>query len=303
MIMHPAPPPTSTRRLHEGAVAACLLLWPVAAQAQAVPDKSQYDLFDPTPDKQMRGFNTDRPGNSSEPFTVDAGHVQVETSLWSYSWDHWTPDSSLTRSYAVLDPELKLGVTNWADLEAILPLYNSLVTRTPGSGLQPATRSSGQGFGDVQLGAKVNVFGNDGKGDTGLGVLGFVKVPTAASGLGNGSAEFTLAAPYQLPLPADFSLTVEPALGLLRNGEKPGYHGDYQFIVNTSRQIPGTPLIASFGVTLDRQGDHNSAEQDIVSSAVQWLIGPALQLDAGVFIGLNRGATDWNPSVGISFRY
>lgn len=303
MRTSPALPPTRVRPRHGGAIAALALLWPAVALAQAAPDKSQYDLFDPTPDKDMRPFSTDRPGNSSVPFTVDAGHIQVETSLWSYSWDHWTPDSSLTRSYGVLGPELKLGVTDWADLEAVLPLYNSLVTRTPASVGQPATRMSGQGFGDVQLGAKVNFFGNNGKGDTGFGALAFVKVPTAARGLGNGSAEFTLAAPYQLALPGDVSLTIEPEAGLLRNGEKPGYHGDYEFIVNASRQIPGTPLTASFGVTLDRQGDHNSAEQDIVSPAIQWLIGPALQLDAGVFIGLNRGATDWNPSVGVSFRY
>ena len=297
--------PTSRRRCSIGhaPIVASLLLWPALARGQSEPDKGGYDLFDPTPTSQMRGFSTDRPGNSSSPFTVDAGHIQVETGLWSYSWDHWTPDSSVTRGTVLVSPTLKLGLTDWADLDIVLPLYNTTVTRTPASGTQPGTRSSGQGFGDVQVGGKINVFGNDGRGDTGFGVLGYVKVATAARGLGNNMVEFTLTTPYQLALPRDFSLTVEPALGLLRNGQKQGYHGDYQLILNVGRQIPRTQITPSLGITLDRQGDHNSAEQNIVAPSVQWLIEPELQLDGSVVIGLNRGATDCNPYVGISFRY
>ena len=297
--------PVNSRRRRARCLMFCAAasLWPARGQAQGAVDKNQYSLFDPTPDNQLRSFSTDRPGNADSPFTVDAGHVQVETDLWDYSWDHWTPDASTNRSYTLASPNLKLGVNDWAELDAILPLYNSMVMRTPGSQTQSPTRSSGQGFGDVQLGGKVNFFGNDGKGDTGLGAVVFVKLPTAASGLGNNMVEFTTVVPYELALPGDFSLTIEPGVGLLRNGQKQGYHGDYQFITSFSREIPGTQITAELGLTLDRQGDHNSAEQNTISPSLQWLILPALQLDAGAFIGLNRGATDWEPYVGISFRY
>lgn len=273
-----------------------------AALAQDCPDggKSGYSLFDPTPSCLMRGFSTDRPGNAASPFTVDAGHVQVETGLWSYGWDHWSPDASTTRSTSLFSTNLKLGITNWAELDAILPLYNSQVMRSPGAG----GRSAGQGFGDVHLGGKVNLFGNDASDDEGLGLLGYVRLPTAASGVGDRRVELNLGAPYVVSAPADVSVTIEPMLGLLRDMQKPGYHGDYALAVNASHAVPGVDgLSAQIGVTLDRQGDHNSAEQDVLAPAFQWLIGKSLQLDGGVFIGLNRGATDWSPYGGISFRF
>ena len=64
------------------AVAALLLVW----NAEAVgADKSQYWLFNPTPDSLLREMTTDRPDLTESPFTVDAGHVQFETTIVGYS--------------------------------------------------------------------------------------------------------------------------------------------------------------------------------------------------------------------------
>src|SRR5258707_15821817 len=41
-------------------------------------DKSGYTLFNPTPREYMRAFTTDRPDLTESPFTVDAGHFQLE---------------------------------------------------------------------------------------------------------------------------------------------------------------------------------------------------------------------------------
>lgn len=49
-------------------------------------DKSQYNLFNPTPDDQLRPFSTDRPGKSHSSLTVDAGHIQEEGDIWNYTW-------------------------------------------------------------------------------------------------------------------------------------------------------------------------------------------------------------------------
>lgn len=59
------------------------------------------------------------------------------------------------------------------------------------------------------------LFGNDG-GDRALGTVGFVKIPTAASGLGNNRTELFLDVPFTTALPDKFSLTLEPAVNLLR---------------------------------------------------------------------------------------
>ena len=46
--------------------------------------------------------------------------------------------------------------------------------------------------------------------------------------------EFTMVAPYSLDLPHGFSMKVQPGIGLLRNGQKQGYHGDYQIAMKVS---------------------------------------------------------------------
>ena len=278
-------------------------LMPFAARVAEAADTSGYTLFDPTPDSMLRDLSTDRPGAASSPFTVDAGHIQVETGVWSYSWDHWSPDASLTRSRTLFSTNVKLGLTDWADFDVVIPVSNSIVTRTP-IGPGQSSRSSAQGFGDVLVGTKVNFSGNDNGEKQGFGLLGYVKVPTAASGLGNSMAEFTLVAPYSFDLPKGFSMTVQPGVGLLRNGQKQGYHGDYQLAAEISHSIFGsTTLNGQLGITLDREGDHNSSEQDSIAPALQWLIRPWLQLDGGLTVGIARAATDWTPYAGLSFRY
>src|SRR5437667_370545 len=48
-------------------------------------DKSVFNLFNPTPTKHLRGLDTDGPGSTESPYTVDAGHFQVEMTLVGYT--------------------------------------------------------------------------------------------------------------------------------------------------------------------------------------------------------------------------
>jgi len=274
-----------------------------ATNAEGTPvritvDKSQYNLFNPTPDDQMRPFSTDRPGKTHSSLTVDAGHFQLESDFWNYTWDRFTRDRTTTRAYSVATPFLKLGVTNWAEVEVQLPFYNSLAIRSRrGEGSLRA-----RGFGDVLVGGKINLFGND-NGDRALALYALIKLPTAARGLGNNMVEYTLNVPYTIALPAKFSLTLEPAVGLLRNLNKQGYHADYQFLANLNRPIIGEVVTAALEVAAEYTTDHNIRPRYTIDPSLQWLLTPALQLDVGAYIGLNKSAPDYNPYAGISFRY
>ena len=274
-----------------------------ATNAEGTPvritvDKSQYNLFNPTPDDQMRPFSTDRPGKTHSSLTVDAGHFQLESDFWNYTWDRFTQDRTTTRSYSVANPFLKLGVTNWAEVEIQVPSYNSLAVRSRNG--QGSLRA--RGFGDVLVGGKINLFGNDG-GDTALALYPLVKLPTAARGLGNNMVEYSLNAPYTITLPAKFSLTLEPAVGLLRNLNKQGYHADYQFLANLNRAIIGETVTAAIEIAAEYTTDHNIRARYTIDPSLQWLVTPALQVDVGAYIGLNKSAPDYNPYAGISFRY
>lgn len=244
----------------------------------------------------MRPFSTDRPGKTHSSLTVDAGHFQLEGDFWNYTWDHWSGNSTKTRAYTLINPNLKLGITNCSEFDIFLPTYNSLEAKNNTATLRA------RGFGDILVGGKVNFFGNDG-GDQALGAIGFIKVPTAARGLGNDHLEYTLNLPFTTKLPQNFSLTLEPAFGLLRNLRNTGYQGDYQFLINLNRPVIGQVVTAAIELALDFPGDHAIGPRHTLDPSLQWLVTPNLQLDAGIYIGLTKAAPDWNPYVGISFRY
>src|SRR2546423_15411810 len=67
------------------------------ASVALAEDKSQFNLFNPTPRDQMRELNTDRPDRTEGPYTVDAGHVQLELDLASYSYDRRNPQHEARR--------------------------------------------------------------------------------------------------------------------------------------------------------------------------------------------------------------
>jgi Putative MetA-pathway of phenol degradation len=262
----------------------------------AGPGKSQFNLFNPTPNDALRPFSTDRPGKTHSSLTVDAGHLQVEGDFWNYSWDHWTKDGTATRAYTVLNPNLKVGITNSTEFDMFFPVYNSLEIKDPND------RFRASGFGDILVGGKINFFGNDG-GDRALGAIGFIKLPTAAHGLGNNMVEYLLNLPYTMALPNKFSVTFEPAIGLIRNLNKQGYQGDYQFLINLNRPIINETVTAALEIALDFPGDHDIGPRHTLDPSLQWLVTPNLQLDVGIFIGLTKAAPDWNPYVGLSYRY
>ena len=261
-------------------------------------DKSRFTLFNPTPDDVMRPLSTDRPGKTHSSVTVDAGHIQIEGDIWNYTWDQFTKDRTSLRAYTIANPNLKIGITNWAELDFFFPIYNSLnvTSRTQGNVVHA------NGFGDILLGGKVNFFGNDG-GDQSFGAIAFGKLPTAAHGLGNNMVEYMINLPFTTTLPNKFSLTLEPAFGLLRNLNKQGYQGDYQFLINLNRPIIGEVVTAALELALDFPGDHNIGPRHTIDPSLQWLVTPNLQLDVGVYIGLTKAAPDWNPYVGLSVRF
>jgi hypothetical protein len=175
----------------------------VSAAEPAPADKSQYHLFNPTPRELMREMSTDRPDLTESPYTVDAGHFQFETDLWNYSHDRHNSIRANTRdevtSFATINA--KAGLLNNLDLQFVIPVYNRIRSHD----LSTGTISRDQGFGDLTVRMKYNLWGNDG-GKTAFGVMPFVKFPTAARGLGNNSVEGGLILPLAVELPGGWGM-------------------------------------------------------------------------------------------------
>jgi hypothetical protein len=99
----------------------------------------------------MRDLSTDRPDATESPFTVDAGHVQFETTMFGYTKSR--PDSSgaVTRSYEFGTTNVRLGLTNNTEVNFIWQPYGVVHTRDP----VMSTRSSG--IGGFTMRAKFNL--------------------------------------------------------------------------------------------------------------------------------------------------
>jgi Putative MetA-pathway of phenol degradation len=162
-------------------------------QKDPPPDKSKYNLFNPTPRKLWRDFATDRPDKTTNPFTIDAGRFSIEADLFVYTKGIDRPNDSITETYNYFVPNFKVGLTNNIDLQVSPVVYNVQRTKT-GNRTQTST-----GFGDTTVRVKVNFWGNDG-GNTAFGMMPFVKIPTAQNVIGNGSVEGGIIFPFVVKL-------------------------------------------------------------------------------------------------------
>lgn len=263
-----------------------------------VADKSGYNLFNPTPDDQMRKFTPDRPTKGFSVRTVDAGHFEMETDLVNYTYSKYLGITS--RSFEGLDPNLKVGITNWADLELQFNGLQSMQSVESGSG---ATVAHGIGFGDVFLRMKVNLFGND-DGPAGLAIIPYVKLPSSVPIISNGAVEGGLIVPFALRLPQDYIVTLMTEVDALKNADNSGTHPNFVNLIGVSHPIPGiegangmvelfsstgtdpaSPLIYTFDLGMNFRLDEHTI------------------LDFGLNLGLNKAAPKAQLYTGVSVRF
>lgn len=269
-----------------------LLVAPCAAIADdtPAPDKSGYTLFDPVPDAQMRAFSTDRPPKANSPYTVDAGHFQYETDLAVYG--RGNSDGVESRDWTIVDPTLKLGLTNAADAELQL---------TPDTSQMAGTGAALAGAGDTYARVKWNLLGNDG-GDLALALLPYVKIPTARSGLGNGKVEGGVILPLGINAPGGFTVIVMPEADVLSNGPRGGDHAVLDFLVNVSH-----PLGERWNVYTEAFTAHSfqagSREVGTLDEALTYAITPNLQFDLGGNFSVNAVAPRVQLYTGLSQRF
>jgi hypothetical protein len=112
--------------------------------SEACIDKSQYTLFNPTPSKCIREFEPDRPDLTNNPFTVDAGHLQLESDLFNYSLSRPDRDGTITEKFLFGSTNVRVGITNNTELQFLLQPINAVRTRfkKPARTIWDAARTS-----------------------------------------------------------------------------------------------------------------------------------------------------------------
>ena len=282
------------RRITNGLLALLLSAFAVPLLADdAPPDKSDFTLFNPTPDADLRSFSTDRPPKANSPYTVDAGHFQYETDIAVFGYGN--TDGVKTQDWTVVDPTLKLGLTNTIDAELQISPYESVVTKSDGN----TTRVSG--IGDVFARLKINVLGDD-QGAVAVALLPYIKLPTAQSGLGNGKVEGGLILPISFGAPGGFTVIVMPEGDYLKNAADSGYHAALDFLINVSHPLDKrwTFYTEAFTTQSFHAGDRPIYTLD---EAFTYALTPNLQLDFGGNFSLNDVAPRAQLYAGLSQRF
>jgi hypothetical protein len=286
------------------------------------PDKSGYTLFRPTPREWMRDMSTDRPDKTESPYTVDAGHFQVEADILNYSYDRYgavapipsvtvidspprgleqviSPESSnaSVETVAIAPINLKIGLCNSVDFQLVIESYTSVRFHDLTTGAVVTRR----GFGDITPRLKWNVWGNDG-GSTALALMPFVKLPTNQDDLGNNSVEGGLIVPFAMQLPYDWSMGLMTEFDVVRDSIGTGHHAKFINTITFGHDIVGNlaGYVEFFSLV---NAESNSEWVGTVDLGLTFGLTNDIQLDAGVNLGITRSADDINPFLGISWRF
>jgi hypothetical protein len=261
---------------------------------------SDHGLFNPTPAAEMRELSTDRPDKTESPYTVDAGHFQLETDLVSYTHDRVknAGEDSTTNSFAVAPVNLKVGLADNIDLQIVIDTY--LHDKTTDHLAGTVDRASG--FGDITVRTKFNLWGNNG-GKTAFAIMPFIKLPTASRAVGNGKVEGGIILPLAIELPNGFGLGVMTEVDVNHNETASGYHAEWVNSVTVSHDIAGSlgMYVELFTARIFEPGAHrwdNTADVGFT-----YALTPNVQFDAGVNFGLSEAADDINPFIGLSVRW
>jgi hypothetical protein len=235
----------------------------------------------------MREMETDRPDTTESPFTVDAGHFQAEFSFLDFTHDR--TDGVTTDTLVALPSTLKVGLLNNVDLQLVLDPYVN--ERTGGV--------RRDGFGDTTVRLKVNLLGNDG-GPVAFAVMPFVKFPTATHDLGNDHYEGGIVFPVSVELPAEFRLGAMVEIDYVRDSGD-GYGTAVLHTVAIGHKIVGEleGYVEYAGTSFVAAG---ATYRAVVGGGVTYGLGPDVQLDAGVNVGISDSADDLNVFAGMSFR-
>ncbi|HEY6226965.1 MAG TPA: transporter [Verrucomicrobiae bacterium] len=280
-------------------VAAALTGFIAPALAADAPDKSQYHLFNPTPRESMREMSTDRPDKTESPYTLDAGHFQIESDLFAYAYDHDSSNGANLRgdswSFATLN--LKAGLCNFADFQVVFFPYNRVRTDDRIAG----TIGRQSGFGDVLTRLKVNLWGNDGGACAG-GIMPFVKWPTSQDNLGNRAIEGGVILPVTFDLPAGFSAAMMTEFDWLQNADSRDYHPEFVNSISFSHPIVGK-LEAFLEFYSLVSAENDAPWVGTVDFGFTYGITENMQVDAGAYLGVTKSAADIAPFVGFSVRF
>jgi hypothetical protein len=279
-----------------GLLLVLMVLWSAAANESA--DKSGYHLFHPTPRELMRPMSADRPDLTESPYTVDAGHFQIEMDFANGAWGRDKSNGGDVRSqiWGFGGVNLKAGLLNNVDIQFVFDGYVDSRVKDRVANVT----ADDSGFGELQTRLKINVWGNDG-GTTAFAIMPFIKWPLSQSDARNGKTEGGIILPLAVELPAGWSMGLMAEVDFVRD-EGGGYDTEYLNTIAFGRDIAGNLAgYVEFAALFTPESD--AQWQGLLGVGLTYGLDEDTQLDFGCNFGVTKTAPDFNPFVGITRRF
>jgi hypothetical protein len=273
---------------------ACLVSALIALPSQGA-DKSQYNLFNPTPKDQMRPMVSDQAMYTLTPATVDAGHFQIETDPVDYFHTHDTSDGGDTKTtgWAFGSTTLKLGLTDQIDFG----LYFVAFTYQTDQDLVAGAKTISRGFSDISPQVKINLWGNE-SGTTSLAVVPSINLPTSQLYSSDYSGGVNI--PFTWRAPAGFNVGLMTGIVLFEN-DSGKLHAQFANGVSLRRTLYGNlNAYVEFITYVDEEsGDWQAG---IINGGLAYQLTSDIEINAGLASDL-RKQSDYNPYIGLSWRF
>jgi hypothetical protein len=258
-----------------------------------------HTIFNPTPAKEMRPMTTERPSKTDGPYSLDAGHIQIETNLLARTQNNDCVGGTCTKTshnYLGGTNNLRIGLTDTIDLQIINDIYHSITTKTSG------TKETREGFGDTTLRLKANLLGNNPSDKYSLALLPYVKIPTNQDHLGNNKYEGGVELPFNVNLPNSWSIGGMTAISAINQLDNSGHDAAYANSLILGKGF--TDKWSGYTEIFTYKADQSGAKwQNTLDFGTVYAVTDNVRIDTGVNFGITDAADDLNYFVGFAYRF
>ena len=246
-------------------------------------DKSNYTLFHPVPEAEMRDLDTDRPDKTNSAITLDAGHVQIESDLTNYTREGHGVGKQETWLWG--NTNFRLGLCNRTDLQIAVPFVMDDGSTT--------------GIGDLTVALKANFWGNDG-GDSAAGIYAALSTPTGSSGLSAGTVQALISAIYQCSL-GSFDAAVNSGVAIAADDDGSSHHTEIVNSISIGHDLFG-PVSGYVEFFSSVPTSHSQDWVGTIDAGLLFAVSKNFQIDTGINVGVTDAADDIQVFLGVSWR-
>lgn len=255
----------------------------------------EYSLLNPVPEAKLRPMTTERPSKGISSYTIDSGHLQIETSLYSFTKNK---DKGLktTQKSAFNSTTFRLGTTQDSEISLVVTPFIWQKTKTETS------RSNVKTYDDVTVRFKKNIFGNDANDGRSLAIMPHLKIPTGGNDLGNNSYEGGVTSHYDHKLNDDYSFSYLFDISAVKKTDNSSYLASFSNVFGISKSI--TSKISSyFEFASFKTAKRGESAQNYLDFGSVYQVSKNLTIDIVTNFGISNSADDFNFITGFAYRF